>query len=74
MKVMDRFQSIHGLYAVDIRIDQLCDEFEAVFSALVAGVYVWMMFAREFPISLLNLIGLGVALDPQNLIEIFFCH
>src|SRR4051812_17639870 len=29
MKVMDRFQSAHSLYAVDIRIDQLCDEFES---------------------------------------------
>ena len=45
---------------------------ELLFSRFVTRILIWMIFNREFPVSLLNLVFIGTAADIQNLVIVAF--
>ena len=50
-------------------------QFEAFLGSFVTRIYVRVILARQTPVSLLDLVGLGVALDAENFVVILlYCH
>ena len=46
---------------------------ETFLGSFVTGIYVRVILARQTPVSLLDLFGLGVALDAENLVIVLLC-
>ena len=48
------------------------DVFEAVFGGFIAGVEIGMIFARELPVGLADIVFRGGALYPERFIVVVF--